>query len=213
MFKRCKVVMFLTNEKATGIGMYKDTNRLVYNQKGKDIPRGEMQHLYILSDEEIKEGDWYITLTNDICKCGNKTNFTPKGKKIITSTDESLGLSKPSDSFIQKYVKKYNEGKPITDVLVEYEGFECKNGHYMAYQTSCVYPYCDEPNYPVIKVSSDNTITIKKVKDNWSRDEVINIIKLLEGVNIVYENPLTEQSNTLRYWEFENLNELIEENL
>jgi hypothetical protein len=177
MFKRSKVVMLPTNEKATEIGMYKDTKRLVYNQRGKDIPRGEMQHLYILSDDEIKTGDWYITLTNDICKCGNKTNFTPKGKKLIATTDESLSLPKPSQAFIEKYVKKYNEGKPITDVLVEYE----KLALYGTVLLPCS-PHNNESNSDMsiysdyLKVSSDNTITIKKVKDSWNRDEVETLL-------------------------------------
>jgi hypothetical protein len=57
-FKRAKVVM-LPTEKATNIGKYQDTGNLVYNNNN-DIPRGDFQHLYFLSDDEIKEGDWFL---------------------------------------------------------------------------------------------------------------------------------------------------------
>ena len=44
------------------------------------------QHYVICDDSEINEGDYYLTKTNDIVKCGNKNNFTPIGSKITHST-------------------------------------------------------------------------------------------------------------------------------
>ena len=90
-------------------------------------------------------------------------------EKIIATTDISLvkeyNLPEPSQSFIQKYIEEYNKGNTITDVLVEYE-FD-NEGH------------TDNPGWhnQKLKVNSkDNTITIKKVKDSWNKEEVIKLL-------------------------------------
>ena len=63
-FKRAKVVMLPTNEKATvgSIVTRSSDNRMaIVNVLTKDDPQPCIhQHLYILSDEEIKEGDWVL---------------------------------------------------------------------------------------------------------------------------------------------------------
>jgi hypothetical protein len=102
-------------------------------------------------------------------------------KKIIATTDISLTiidyadceypLPQPSKSFIKAYIKAYNEGKPITKVLVEmhiskinYKG-EIKLLHFL-----------NDVRGPIItslipKVNSSNEITIKKIKDSYTREE------------------------------------------
>lgn len=142
-FERYKVVMLPTNEKAK-VGEY-----LVINKEGKlcvwntdkfgvqnTLP---IQHLYFLSDEEIKEGDWYyhfklkeiFRLYKDTMH--NKAFELEYAKKIIATTDGSLGheesiydprsktggrwitLPQPSAPFIEKFVEEYNKGNVITD--------------------------------------------------------------------------------------------------
>lgn len=101
------------------------------------------QHLYILSDDEIKEGDWmYNTHHNIISKGPGGGNHYDK--KIVATTDKSLNecnvcgmsngdhkmsckttsiitkLPQLPESFIQAFIKAYNEGYPITEVAVEY---------------------------------------------------------------------------------------------
>ena len=93
-------------------------------------------NLYVTSDEEIKEGDWYFDLypeapfgvgdmdinsVNCICKCNNPKSLDEGTYKIIASTDIRLNLPKLQYSFIEKYQDKYNEGNKIKEVLVEYE--------------------------------------------------------------------------------------------
>ena len=66
----------------------------------------EGRNLYITSDEEIKEGDYVITPTNDIIQWAKV--FQPIGKKIIITTDKSLinwGIQSIDDEFIQWYIK------------------------------------------------------------------------------------------------------------
>ena len=66
----------------------------------------EGRNLYITSDEEIKEGDYVITPTNDIIQWAKV--FQPIGKKIILTTDKSLikeGIQSIDDEFLQWYIK------------------------------------------------------------------------------------------------------------
>jgi len=152
------------------------------------------QHLYIISDDEIKEGDWILLPNKRITQIPNNiklkipfNNFT-KGyslsdcKKIIATTDTSLKravpqeqlgekfndyypLPKPSQQFIEKYIEFYNKGEVITDVLVEYEWIDC------------LYHVEKTTRKKVVKTNyKDNTITIKKLKDIWNREEVINLL-------------------------------------
>jgi len=151
------------------------------------------QHLYITSDEEIKDGDNILIikshkdlLKNDIIKYNSSIQSIDINncKKIIATTDKSLiykdkddeilgrcQLPQPSTQFIKAYIEAYNNGKPITKVMVEYNEFLEMNdptGKYTTYE---------------LKRDKDNTITIKSIKDSWSREEVINLLHLF-GVNI-----------------------------
>ena len=75
------------------------------------IDRGEAnKHIYITSDEEIKEGDWYF-ITESISKCESKyeaNDLTDICKKIILTTDQDLikyGVQAIDDEFLQWFVK------------------------------------------------------------------------------------------------------------
>ena len=146
------------------------------------------QHLYIILDDKIKLFDWvYNNKENIVERITSKTELifvleenkeNQTFKKIIATTDTSLeprnlygnsGLFKtilpqPSQQFIQKFVEEYNKGNIIEDVLVEY-GKE----------------YVDEKDsygYNKLKINpKNNTITIKKAKDSWTREEVIELCR------------------------------------
>ncbi len=62
-------------------------------------------NIYITSDEEIKEGDWVITPTNDILEWAKV--FQPIGKKIILTTDQYLiknSVQDIDDEFLEWFV-------------------------------------------------------------------------------------------------------------
>lgn len=236
-FKRAKVVILSTKQKSNfpfflDKSETRNGGRLFLNEginKNKwnwDVI--EQKHLYITSDEEIKEGDWCIdsiTKTPFQVKSIERNRLVyPEGsKKIITTTDKSLKLEidgsrgnllpdvsfdielpQPSQSFIKKYVKEYNEGNIINDVLVEYEYQYHSSKEFYGKNASWV--SCDKKQYNLIKEtiptcpvretlkvnSKDNTITIKKVKDSWNRKEVIELIRDFEeqaahaGANSAY---------------------------
>lgn len=183
MLKKRQVVMLPTNEKA-------ELYQTVSGTKLYKLPKAEFgdntvltKHLYFLSDEEIKEGEWmYHSLDKRPIQRGrNSEEPTKYGyKKIIATTDSSLKkgdwihndtmipLPQPSQSFLEVFMREYNKGNVIKEVMLEYEerpliGKYGADGHTI---------YED-----ILKVNSkDNTITIKRVKESWSREEVIELI-------------------------------------
>jgi hypothetical protein len=204
------VVLLATNDKAP-IAQWNKGNKylsLTTNTRNLEISEDETyQHLYITSDEEIKEGDWYYNnVRNEILQCVNKLEleslkaFPNYAKKIIATTDKSLllpvisfknwngktrNLPSPSDGFIKKFIEKWNAGTPITKVLVEYikpvtpdaDGFVEMIGFGKIHIN----------NFPLLKVDKDNCITIRPVKERWTRGEVVQKIHevlLATGVTI-----------------------------
>ena len=200
--KRCKVVMIPTNEKAQ---IYLREKQLIYhNVLQNNYDNG--QHLYFLSDEEIREGDWYMNnnvlfRADDKFDEGNNPNQNKANKKMLATTDSSLiindwleskknnlsgnyeqsnYLPQPSQDFIKAYIEAYNAGKPIEWIDVEYE---LKNA------TQIGAPIRKQDAIYGVKVNSKNEITIRKIKDSYSREEVIKLIKQFDrGINMPITN-------------------------
>ena len=130
----------LPTDKESDIAITNLDNELLFIKGGSFWIYSKPQHLYILSDDEIKEGDCVLWLNEKIWKEFKKTDngwylqwgtsqFIPirEFKKIIASTDKSIiPNSWIPDSFVEAYVKAYNEGKSITEVNLEME--EALNG-------------------------------------------------------------------------------------
>lgn len=212
VFKKVKVVMLPTNEKVTknclllcpSLGKYNNSWWLKLNKDDSGIQYTKLisQHLYFLSNEEIKEGDWQVHWSNDLNnyiisqhKLGKST-----GLKVIATTDKSLNLPQPSQSFIEKYISEYNKGNKIEEVMVEYELFD--NGWDSSVVTNRVHK---------IKVNlKDNTITIKSVKNSWSREEIKQILEM-------YKSDIDDSeiwnSDLLIHIHYPDINKWIEENL
>lgn len=196
MLKKCQIVMLPINEKAENClvmeynGDLYFTKQLLTESYRKEA-RIATYHLYILSDEEIKEGDWYLLVPEDQVKQA-KINIAPHRdfKKIIATTDSSLlleneeviaraagfkssitiwdTLPQPSQSFLEVFVREYNKGNVIKEVMVEYKEEDWTGEGEI-----------DRSYYKTkLKVNpKDNTITIKRVKESWNREEVEKLVK------------------------------------
>lgn len=198
-YKEVDVVMLDTDSKSDIVKHLEKPHfvEFVHNQKvvvGK-TKYFSCQHLYFLSsDEEIKEGDWCIH--NGVIKqaIGDTIPFANKyGKKIIATTDESLGkleecpvrgvgsqvkytLPQPSPEFIQAYIEAYNSGQPITKVLVEYIFPETISVSRDLLLTGSD-EEMEEINSQAILKLKDNQITIKKIEEKmYSESEVITLV-------------------------------------
>ena len=219
---KSKVVMLPTNEEVpdlSGGRLWININKELKISKPNMLCPGpkEYQHLYFISNEEIKMGDWCICsdYRNSYQKLGKVSHVGSPGnfkntiqiggntdlhigrenltycKKIIATTDKSLGLPQPSKEFIEAYVKAYNEGNIITEAMVEYEPDYSKNckiavedcHKYMQNSVNC--KGCSQAEIK-LNVKSDNTISIRKVKDSWNREEVIKLLNDF-GEHVAFE--------------------------
>ncbi len=186
--RKAKIIM-LPTEKATNHTLWlTNNNQLIHTHvSGEYLTKYTPQNLYIISDDEIKEGDWYIDDTDAIRQSitSNKEYWGVRKdyKKIIATTDSELKktieyrpeafqhkeLPQPSPQFIAKFIESYNKGDIITDILVEYEYFnynldELRERHL----NNLPHIYQEEK----LKVDRNNHITITKVKDSWNKEEV-----------------------------------------
>ena len=191
MWNKPKVILLASNQEVNSLYGYKDKSLLFnYNKDGYNKLEAEKEftqhfHLYIINDDVIKE-DWVVWENCAVMKCfkaetnslwlrkedGNsKLVDRIQCKKVVVTTDNELGfgdgtgyfehLPQIPQSFIEQYITEYNQGKIISDVLVEYD--------------------CDHNQMPnkvidIVKINQDNSINIKTVKDSFSRDEVETLL-------------------------------------
>lgn len=227
MKKTFKVVM-LPTEKATGLCKDKRATNYpnllnhhkpnFYNELGTNDKWTENYHLYIISDDEIKEGDWYINtaqLPNKVLQHSKEgVEFAKRHNmilsKIVATTDKSLSydakmygkaiegykqqLSQLPESFIQAYIKAYNEEHPITEVDLEMIETTFPNEEGI--------PNCFE-GYE-IKTRPDNTVIVHESK-KYSRDEVLEFAQK-------YARMVTER-NILNGYKLIHNHKWIEDNL
>jgi hypothetical protein len=181
--RECMVMLLPTEDKKALILSYLTDKSLRYfpNEywSNRDLSK---RHLYILSDDKPQVDDWYYCFISGKVlqhknNCSKAYYDSDKTKKIISSTDPSLGLPQPSPQFIQKYVELFNKGEVIEECLVDYYS---KLGERFA---GVVFTE-KELNYEP-KVDKQNYITITKVKESWSREEVIEL--LLKAIDICEE--------------------------
>lgn len=211
--KKTQVVMLPTNEKAN-VGnnvIVKHNTTLAYGKKIQEpynMAETE-QHLYFLSDEEIKEGDW-VLINGCIVRQCKETNKEPHTiptvidtiggihhiivcKKIIATTDSSLIIGEnKGKSLLGTDLNKYlpQPSQDFIKVFVEEYNkgnvIEWVDVEYEAMNTTIVNRnYNDfEP-----KVNSKNEITITMIKENWNREEVIaKLKKLAEDIDDAYRS-------------------------
>ena len=227
MYKNCNVVMLPTNENASNIvKILKDT---ISYTTTENISGGTYQHLYITSDEEIKEGDYTIYCSIWLCKIlkhyGDQVLVVkvhdntqiivliPEHKKIIATTDKNLvtkyderfedvtinknslnqKLPQLPQQFIYDYIAEYNKGNVITEVMVEY----------------------NEKGIIQRGRGGERTITIRKIKDSWSREEVVELLfKCQDEVTYpeTYYEPCKGDDENRKEFK-DDMEEWIEENL
>lgn len=175
-FREVQIILLPHNNISTTITKYLENDTLSINL---DILAPHTnQHLYIISDDEIKDNDWFVDKNCSLpISAGYNIGFSENKKKIIATTDTSLEivskginpvyekLPQPSQQFITKYIEEYNKGNIITDVLVEYEKINIGS-----------YINVVKRNFiEVLKVNpKDNTINVKlEEKHTYSKEQLI----------------------------------------
>ena len=132
------------------------------------------QNIYITSDEEIKEGDWFITTdTNEINKSDWIKFHFDNGKKIILTTNQDLikdGVQAIDDEFLEWFVKNSS----CEEVEVVKEDWKDKT-----YSYEIIIPK-EEPKQE--SLSWDELI-----REAGSEEQLIKILKLPHIVPLVRE--------------------------
>lgn len=229
MNKKHKLVMLPNKTGSLITGVLVDGYKLPVIYKYTDVRDdeefqtfGTRQHLYILGDDKIKVGDWYIDDCDEIRQSvtddDDYWSRRPDYKKIIATTQSLKRYSEPNingvntfngmvtsipQSFISKYVNEYSKENEIKEVLVEYvdNGYEVDmegvGGEDIGW-----FPKIE------LKLNSDNTINIKKSKTSWTREEVIH-----ECVRMILLERNYQDDNHGHFVDIENLNNFVETNL
>lgn len=149
--------------------------------------------------EVLKIGEDFIHIKNQFgtneSHCELKRFPNAQWCKIIATTDINIEVSdnrfedrngivhvkflpKPSEDFIKAYTEAYNIGNPIAEVDVEYiQTVAISDKEYNALEEgSLSYKHTNPFNIEILKVDKNNTITIRKIKDSWNREEVVNLM-------------------------------------
>lgn len=207
-FKKTEVVMLPTNQKANLLLGLCPSGKLIHygNVDIINTEDTQKQHLYFLSDTEPTAYTWCMErkFVMDNNRNMNTVYIKPVYlskenlvhpefyKRIIATTDSSLTIERkyqgaktswfaplpePSQLFLEKFALAYNRGNIITDVLVGY--WLDKNG--MEYFNN-------------LKIGDKNSISIRRMKENWTRRELVPLFKKHEEDVIKYINSSSEKA-------------------
>lgn len=179
----------LPTEKATSVIKQGVSSTLYYYSKPASAATKHLyvnQHLYFISDEEIKLGDYYFRLgAKEIYRGSGYTNDC---RKVIASTEKLVDVP----LIPQEFIENYCEVGGVDEVEIEYEEDNDPN---LWGQDIGIAPLR-------IKVDSNNCVFTHPIKDSWSREEVEKLI----------ESAVHNFSNMDRY-DYDNLNRWIKDNL
>ena len=168
-FKRCSVMFLCLGEKANCKGDLALTdNTKLYLCKLSYEKTDKLAHIYILSedkDEIINTGDWYYdTEDNRVDQLREDELTMSYDRKIIATTNLAMDLPRLPKGFIEKYITTFNKDEAIEFAMVEYINNSKED-------------IADGGKYELIKFDKSNHITIKRIKDTYTREEHIKDIK------------------------------------
>ena len=183
MKKRAKVHLLPTNDERAVIGLTADEKTLWFAHRGVGNSYGN-KHLYFTTDDEIKEGDWFM-FYGEPRQAKNLIAEPVNQGKIIATTDPNLhstrlkdcpvnpednmvsvrGVSKPSKEFIEEYCRVGG----IDEVDVEYGLFH--DGNFKDDDETHAFKAIRKP-----RVNSNNEIIIHPVKDSWTVEDLPDLL-------------------------------------
>lgn len=108
--KRYEGILYTTINETTLIGKYKDTNKLVFNEKGKDIPRGIAQYLSIIEINIEDDNDKRVVASTNPIFNSDKSVLHINSKTIKKYVEEQ---GKVEFSIVKKYIEDLNEYQNI----------------------------------------------------------------------------------------------------
>lgn len=176
---------------------------IVYHKECVESGLSLPQHLYFTSDEEIKDNDWCLRTKQNTIHISDGDKFEDS-KKLIASTDYHLSLilnCKIGDDFILAYIKAYNEGKPITEVNLEYEtDIQTEPSTHEGNPCSHVTDILN-----ILKLRSNGTCIIHPIKEKmYTLEEAFELFyeHYDEYLTYVMDNDLSTMKGQQKYYSF-----------
>lgn len=186
----CTPIMFNTETEGA---LVLARNGHIFVSKGNPLPAGwSYQHLYLTSSEDVTEEGEVFYFAEGVELAGGKKYYIGRAirpyaerfdlyhlfhRKVIASTDKSLGLPLIPQSFIEEYVQK--QGK-IDKVKIRFE---------KDYGAMAEYPYHLNPDkFP-------NRVIILPIKSSWNREEFKKELSKLWN-----ETPMSYTEETFDEW-------------
>jgi hypothetical protein len=197
-----KNIHLLPTDKPSRLWINNLRRRLELDEFPEQHPTNIAKHIYITSDEEIKEGDWHFNLALNLVE---KTTSFHNGllcEKIILTTDQDLiedGVQAIDDEFLEWFVKN-----PSCE-FVKIESWQTKGEWNLDYkiiipqedtkQEKCI--YCNNKGYinnhiESVKIDCLHCNTAEKTKQEtpeeaaqkqWGNVHRTGVLGFIEGAN------------------------------
>ena len=102
-----KNIHILPTSQPSRLQKFTDVDKIEFELASKDEIFNKGINIYITSDEEIKEGDWFTDDNNSLKRSYKLSHVQfANPKKIILTTDQDLdGVQSIDDEFLQWFVK------------------------------------------------------------------------------------------------------------
>jgi hypothetical protein len=155
---KCRVVLLDYKHPMDGIVIHKESNGNLCLMNSSTC-RSSLKQICIVSDDSVYIDDYYISVHSKSIRQSQYSRGNVIGGKVIASTNKSLGLPKISDEILERILESYNIGKPIEFVNVEYD--------------------TNKITGITKSVSIGGVLKAQLIKDNWNREEVIELLKSL----------------------------------
>lgn len=194
-YEKCKIILVETAEK---YGTFK------VSPSGKMYPcHMESNTWYGFKCYHMMICSYELAFNSDIKVYDEESNSM---LKVIATTNENLNLPRPSKEFIIKFAKKNGN---ISEILVEYETLK-------RVESSTNYELDDIINengeriasvdrfelfkLTTLKVAKDNTITIRKIKSEFTREEVLILLEKAYDLGKEYYNKDIDKRKYFNYF-------------
>lgn len=181
-YKNLKIHLLSTNN-SSQFGIIHEANQLhlVTNDNTFLDNLVKYKELYITDDSKINDGDWFIREFDNAITLANinSDHNHYNCEKIIATTDKSLNLPQIPTQYIQHYISEYNKGNQLKTVDVLFENLiedEYGNQHVETINDGEFYVKTCKIISSNLKLNSNNEITIKPVKESWSKEELKQFI-------------------------------------
>ena len=183
-----KNIHVLQTDKPSNIVIATIDGKLKLNNNTNDSVEyhGENQHIYITSDEKIKDGDWFLTDDKRVEKCAPDWRAREWHKKIILTTDQDLiedGVQAIDDEFLNWFVKNPS----------------CESVEVLRYPIERLYTIIPKEEPTIVRFPTyyeSKQETLEEVVNNFKKTDVyINEIKQEQDKKLYSEEEVIELLN------------------